>query len=208
LNLRSALAVPSFFVLHVDRHPRPAPQDRERPLRLDDRDRRRLVLVSALTVASLPAVWLVNREDDQSLRPNVAAVGAAVGDGAGSTTLVTIDPMGDVSPQFLNEPAASVAPTVPGPVAPVIGTGDGQVVGGGRAIFRRSVRDDKTCLYSGVPSGSHIVVVNAANDRSVDCWTAPRAIGEPADEVVMSAAAFAAIADPTAAPIHVDIRLR
>ena len=42
---------------------------------------------SALTIAALPAVWLVNREDDGSVRPNVAAVGPAVGDVTESTSL-------------------------------------------------------------------------------------------------------------------------
>ena len=59
---------------------------------------------------------------------------------------------------------------------------------------------------SGVPRGSHVVVVNVANGRSTDCWTALRPIDAAADEMVMSAAGFAAIADPTAAPIHVEIR--
>ena len=57
-----------------------------------------------------------------------------------------------------------------------------------------------------MPRGSHVVVVNVANGRSTDCWTALRPIDEPQDEMVMSAAGFAAIADPTAAPIHVEIR--
>jgi hypothetical protein len=203
--LRSGLAVPSFFVLPADRHRRPAPQNRERPLKFDDRDRRRLAFASALTIAALPAVWLVNREDDGSVRPNVAAVGAAVGDvHEATTTPVMIDPMGTVAPQFLGAAAAGAAPA--GPVAPAVGTGDGTVLASGTAIFRRSVRDAKTCVFSGVPSGTHVVVVNVANDRSTDCWTALRPMDAPQDEMVMSAAAFATIADPTAAPIHVEIR--
>ena len=76
----------------------------------------------------------------------------------------------------------------------------------GTAIFRRAVSDPKTCVFSGVPSGTHVIVVNVANDRSTECWTALRPIDEPLDELVMSPTAFAAIADPTAAPIHVEIR--
>lgn len=163
------------------------------------------MFASALTVAALPAVWLVNREDDASRRPNVAAVGPDVGDATGSTTPQTVDPMGDVAPRFLSA-ADSAAREPTGPVAPVIGTGEGAVLATATAIFRRSVNDAKTCLYSGVPSGSHIVVVNVANDRSVDCWTALRAMDQPQGELVLSASGFAAIADPTAAPIHVEIR--
>ena len=156
-------------------------------------------------MAALPAVWLVNRDDDASTRPNVAAVGAPVADVAESTTPATIDPMGDVAPQFLG---AAPAAAVQQPVVPVVGTGERTAVASATAIFRRAVRDTRTCLYSGVPGGSHIVVVNVANDRAVDCWTAPRSTDDPLDEVVLSAAAFAEIADPTAAPIHVEVRLR
>ena len=174
-------------------------------MKFDDRDRRRLVYASALTIAALPAVWLVNRDDESSVRPNVAAVGAAVGDVTGSTTPATVDPMGDVPPQFMQAPAVpAVAPA--GPVAPVIGAGDGTVLATGTAIFRRAITDAKTCAFSGVPAGSHVVVVNVANDRSTDCWTALRPPDRPLDEMVMSATAFAEIADPTAAPIHVEIR--
>jgi hypothetical protein len=173
-------------------------------VRLDDRDRRRLVLASALTVAALPAVWLVNQDDAATTRPNVAAVGLAPGEAGATTTAETIDPMGDVAPRFLDaQPAPAAAPT---PVAAVVGTGRGVTIATATAIFRRSVRDTRTCVFSGVPSGSHVTVVNVANDRSVDCWTTLRPIDQPQDELVMSAAAFAAIADPTTAPIHVEIR--
>jgi hypothetical protein len=118
---------------------------------------------------------------------------------------VTIDPMGTVAPRFLGA-AAPTAAAPAGPVSPAVGTGEGTVLASGTAIFRRAVSDRKTCMFSGVPSGSHIVVVNVANDRSTDCWTALRPISAPRDELVMSPTAFAAIADPTAAPIHVEIR--
>lgn len=173
-------------------------------MRLDDRDRRRLVLASALTVAALPAVWLVNRDDDATTRPNVAAVGLAPGEAAASTTAEPIDPMGEPAPRYLDggpEPAST-----PTPVAAVVGTGEGVTLATATAIFRRSVRDTRTCVFSGVPSGSHVTVVNVSNDRSVDCWTTLRPADQPQDELVMSAAAFAKIADPATAPIHVEIR--
>lgn len=172
-------------------------------MRLDDRDRRRLVWASALTVAALPAVWLVNR-DETTTRPSVAAVGLAPGEVAASTTTETIDPMGPVSPGFLG--AAATPRPAAQPPAPVVGTGAGVTLATGTAIFRRSVTDSRTCLFSGVPSGSYVTVVNVANNRSTDCWTALRAPDQPQGELVMSAGAFASIADPTTAPIHVEIR--
>lgn len=162
------------------------------------------MFASAVTVAALPAVWLVNREDAaSSTRPNVAAVGPAVGAIAPVATAPSVDPMGDVGPQFLG--SAGSAAAAPSPVVVAVGTGKGPVVATAAAIFRRSIGDRDTCVYSGVPGGSRITVVNVANNRSVACWTALRPIDEPQDELVLSAAAFSEIADLSAAPIHVEI---
>lgn len=156
-------------------------------------------------MAALPAVWLVNRDDASSTRPNVAAVGPAVDDVEAPTTAELVDPMGDVSPQFLDPVAPAPAAPAPTPVVAVIGTGKGQVLATASAIFRRSVGDRDTCIYSGVPGGSQITVVNVANNRSVTCWTALRPIDEPQDELVMSEAAYAEISSLATAPIHVEI---
>jgi hypothetical protein len=172
-------------------------------VRFDDRDRRRLVLASALTVAALPAVWLVNQSDESSTRPNVAAVGLAAEEVAEPTTAAAVDPMGDVTPQYLDGTAVVERPA---PVSPVVGTSAGHVVATTTAVFRRALTDSRTCLYSGVPSGSYITVVNVDNNRSIECWTSLRPMDQSQVELVMGAAAFAEIADPTSAPIDVEIR--
>jgi hypothetical protein len=173
-------------------------------VRFDDRDRRRLLVASALTVAALPAVWLANQGDEGSPRPNVAAVGAAVDDASRPTTHTSVDPMGTVGPQFLDGTAAPA--DRPQAVAPVVGGADGHVVATATAIFRRNVTDDHRCLFNGVPVGSRVTVVNVDNARSIQCTTVLRPMDQPQDELVMSAAAFAEIADPSAAPIDVEIR--
>ena len=95
-------------------------------MRLDRADRRRLAFASTLTVVALPAVWLVNREDDRSsaTRPNVAAVGLAADDAdadrpddAGAPP-TSVDPMGDGDPLFVDERPAAPAP---GPVSVAVG---------------------------------------------------------------------------------------
>lgn len=161
------------------------------------------MFASAVTVAALPAVWLVNRDDATSTRPNVAAVGQAVDAVDPSPTVEPVDPMGDVSPQLLVP--SGQQPAAPAPVVAAVGTGKGPVLATASAIFRRSVGDRNTCVYSGVPGGSQITVVNVANNRSVTCWTALRPIDEPQDELVMSEAAYAEISDIATAPIHVEI---
>jgi hypothetical protein len=186
--------------------PEPGAQDRERPLKLDDRDRRRLLIASALTVVALPAVWLANRDDSASPRPNVAAVGAPVADGERtSAPPSTVDPMGNVAAQYLDG-SVPASPATAGPITPAIGSADGHVVASATAIFRRSVTSNNTCFYNGVEVGSRITVVNVDNDRSMTCTTALRPMDQPQTELVMSADAFASIADPSEAPIVVQIR--
>jgi hypothetical protein len=145
----------------------------------------------------------VNQRDTGSPRPNVAAVGAAVDDAARPVTRAPVDPMGTVGPQFLDGTAAPA--DRPEAVSPVFGASDGRAVATATAIFRRKVGGG-TCLFNGVPVGSHVTVVNVDNNRSIRCTTALRPPDQPQGELVMSAAAFAEIADPSAAPIDVEIR--
>jgi hypothetical protein len=163
------------------------------------------VIASALTFVALPGIWLVNRDDEASARPNVAAVGAAVDGGSASPSIATFDPMGTAAPQYLDGSATpGASSTVPAP--PAVGTVGEQVVATARAIFRRSVRDDRTCLFNGVEPGTRVVVVNVENDLSIACYVSQRDPDQPEGELVMSARSFAEIADPTAAPIAVEIR--
>jgi hypothetical protein len=162
------------------------------------------VLASALTVAVLPAVWLVNRDEAATTRPNVAAVGLPA-EGSPSTPSVgaPVDPMGSVEPLYLSEddspdaaPSASVA----------VGSSDDRLVSTATAIYRRQVGGPGTCLFNGAGLGELVTVVNVANGRSVQCRTSPRQPGAPADELVMHPDAFRTIADLTSAPIDVEIR--
>ncbi|CAN5808500.1 hypothetical protein BH24ACT5_BH24ACT5_18950 [soil metagenome] len=176
-------------------------------MKLDDRDRGRLLLVSVATLVALPTIWLVNRNEDGagSSRPNVAAVGLDPGDGDGVVAsplaVDTADPMGAPGPIYL-EAATTVAP----PPAPevAVGTEADAMVGAASGTYRNSV-SGSTCLYNGTGYGERVTVVNVANGRSTECTTSPLA-GGVVDVVVLSASRFARIADLTAAPVHVEIR--
>jgi len=163
------------------------------------------MIASALTIVALPGIWLVNRDDDASARPNVAAVGAVVEGGAPSSTSPTFDPMGTAAPQYLDGTATPDASTTL-PIPAAVGTSGDHFVTTATAIFRRSVTNTRTCLFNGVAQGEFITVVNVDNDLSIQCFVAPRAPDQPVGELVMSAAAFAEIADPSTAPIDVEIR--
>ena len=184
------------------------PATRERTLRFDDNDRRRLVLASALTIVALPAVWLANQDaaGTGGARPNVAAVGLPAEDAgvdAGATDTGPVDPMGSVDAGYL---AGSSLPPRAEHVEIAIGTSDDTFAGSASAIYRRSVGRVDTCLYSGVEAGAHIRVVNVDNGRSVQCWTALRPPDAPAGELVMHPDTFSRIADLTSAPIDVEVR--
>ena len=172
-------------------------------MRFDDRDRRRLVLASVLTVVVLPAVWLVNQDDGGS-RPNVAAVGLAAEDAvAGTAATTSVDPMGDVDARYLD---GSPLPPPPEHVPIAVGGTDEVVVATAQAIYRQSVGRVDTCAFNGVEAGELITVVNVDNGRSIECWTARRPVDVPNGELVMHPDRFRQIADLTNAPINVEIR--
>ena len=100
--------------------------------------------------------------------------------------------MGDVGPQFLDAagaataepPARSTPVDRHAPTAHVLATAHGDLP----ALRHRP----GTCVFSGVRGGSRVIVVNVANDRSIDVHGRRCARStEPQDELVMSAAAFA-----------------
>jgi hypothetical protein len=176
-------------------------------VRLDRADRRRLAFASTLTVAALPAVWLVNRDDTRSstTRPNVAAVGLAAEDGsAGQPDGIAppparVDPMGDGDPLFVDEQSAVPAPRR-GSVA--VGSAD-EVVATALATHSRSVGPGDTCPYNGLPAGTSVRVVNPANGRSIECVTSPSDRDEA--ELVLHPDRFVLLASLITAPVRVEI---
>jgi hypothetical protein len=184
----------------------------EQTLRLDDRDRGRILLATVITLIALPTIWLVNRAEDGpgSSRPNVAAAGLAPGEADATVAAASpaasptgaerrFDLMGDGAVYLDTRQAASVPPP-----EVAIGTSPDTRIGVGKATYRRDVRWGR-CLYNGVQSGRTITVVNVANGRSVDC-TAEYLSGGESGMVVLPTGAFQEIADLVAAPVHVEIR--
>ena len=171
-------------------------------MRFDDRDRRRLGFATVLTIAALPAVWLVNR-DDPATGPNVAAVGLAAEGGAPTTTIEPIDPMGEVQAKYL-EGGSTTPPPVQVPIA--VGSSDSRVVATGHAVFRRSVGDPTVCLFSGIAPGETVTVVNVDNGRSTECRTRSQQPDAPVGELVMHPDRFIQIADLMSAPVDIEVR--
>ena len=61
------------------------------------------------------------------------------------------------------------------------------------------------CIARGAPLGLFVTIVNLDNSRSTTCIAA-FTLGENAADVVMHPDRFAAIGDPTDAPINVEYR--
>lgn len=165
----------------------------------------RVVLASAVTLAALPALWLVNR-NDETAAPAVAAVGLDT-DSAPATAASTTMPdvMGSLPPRFLTGTNGSRPQQANAPVA--VGQEDGSRVGTGTATYRRDVAGPGLCLSDAVEAGLQVTVINIDNGRSILCTTQPR--NDPTalpDEVVLLTTDFAQLADLTDAPINIEIR--
>lgn len=163
-----------------------------------------MVLASVVTLAALPALWLVNREDETTA-PNVAAVGLDT-DSAPATAASTTMPdvMGSLPPRFLTGTNGTRPQQTNALVA--VGQEDGSRVGG-TATYRRDVAGPGLCLSDAVEAGLQVTVINIDNGRSILCTTQPR--NDPtalADEVVLLPTDFAQLADLTDAPINIEIR--
>ncbi|HYN34463.1 MAG TPA: hypothetical protein VES40_17695 [Ilumatobacteraceae bacterium] len=158
-------------------------------------DRRRILLASALTLVAMPALWWAN----QPGAPNVATAGIVVVDR--SPTAPTAG-TGDVAPVFLDGPAgqvgaglAEIAVPEPPAIASITTT----------ATFRSTLGSPTACMVPGIGGGQQVTVVNLDNNRSVTC-TAILAPSTAANQLVMASELFAELADPTDAPIPVEIR--
>ena len=104
-------------------------------------DRRRLVLASIFTVAALPALWIINRDDAGSAAPAFGAAGVPqVGaNQAPSTSAYTPD-----APIFLNGPPSGADPAV---VDIIIPPGPTATEATGRASFRRYAGPQQAAVH-------------------------------------------------------------
>jgi hypothetical protein len=162
-----------------------------------------MVVASVITLVALPTIWLANRSEDSSTRPNVAAVGLDPGqaDGEGGADEAP-DLLGTSGAAYL-EPVSVTADA--DPVEIHVGTTPDDPVATARASYRRTSVIFDTCEFNGLPSGQQVTVVNVANGRSTTC-TIVHEEGLGDNELLLSQGRFQRIAELVAAPIHVEIR--
>ena len=116
--------------------------------------------------------------------------------------MATADETPDDSPVFLDGPSNDAGDRPPEIAVPVAPTGDRITT---KATFRSNVGSRTGCSIPGILNGATITVVNLDNNRSVTCTTVV-ALNGSAPELVMHPDLFSQIADPTDAPIPVEIR--
>ncbi|MEP7046716.1 MAG: hypothetical protein ABI949_08560 [Ilumatobacteraceae bacterium] len=163
-------------------------------------DRRRLALASIFTVAALPALWIINRDDAGSAAPAIGAAGVPqVGaNHAPSTSAYSPNP-----PIFLNGPVNGADPAV---VDIIISPGPSATEAKGNASFRRYADPSKhPCTTALAPWGSTLTVTNTDNGQTTTCLNA---ISTPLPEgvdIVLHTDLFTLISDLADAPVPVRI---
>jgi hypothetical protein len=163
-------------------------------------DRRRLVLASIFTVAALPALWAIDRNDPHSAAPRVGAAGVALvgADNAPPTSAYTPDP-----PIFLDGPSSGAGPAV---VDIVIPRGPSATEATGRASFRRFADGTtRPCTTSLAPWGKMLTVTNTNNGQTTTCVNSVSTPLPAGVDLVIHTDIFTSISDLADAPIPVRI---
>ncbi len=163
-------------------------------------DRRRLVLASIFTVAALPALWMINRNDAHSAAPKLGAAGVPrVGaDTAPPTSAYTPDP-----PIFLDGPTSGAGPAVVDIVIPRAPTA---TEASGRASFRRFAdATNRPCSTALAPWGKLLTVTNTNNGQTTTCLNSVSTPLPAGVDLVIHTDIFTSISDLADAPIPVRI---
>ena len=163
-------------------------------------DRRRLALASIFTVAALPALWVINRNDAGSAAPALGAAGVPqVGaNQAPSTSAYAPDP-----PIFLNGPPSGADPAV---VDIIIPPGPTATEAKGRASFRRYADPSKhPCTTALAPWGSVLTVTNTDNGQTTTCTNSVSTPLPAGVDIVLHTDLFTMISDLADAPVPVRI---
>ncbi len=163
-------------------------------------DRRRLALASIFTVAALPALWIINRNDPDSAAPSLGAAGVPrVGaDEAPTTSAYTPNP-----PIFLNGPASGADPAV---VDIIIPPGPTATEAKGKASFRRYADATKRpCSTALAPWGTTLTVTNTDNGQVTTCVNSSSTPLPAGVDIVLHTDLFTLISDLADAPVPVRI---
>ena len=173
----------------------------------EDTDRRRSLLLGVLTLLALPAIYLYSQTSTStdSSNDNIAAEAAPATDGEPPVTdngtnrpPITVS---EAAPIFLDGPVGDVNPGVNEiaiPSRPAIAPLELS------ASYRRTVAGGRSCLVRGLTGGLTVSIKNLDNGRSITCVTRTAPFNQVAG-VVLHTDTFSILADPTEAPITVEL---
>ena len=157
---------------------------------------RRIALAAAITVIAIPLALLFGGNDESETNTSQATITSE----APTTTRATEDPLGDPGLAQFNRTV-----TTPPTGGAVIAVPDSNTAFRGTASFDYTIEANDLCFARGAPLGLFVTIVNLDNSRSTTCIAA-FTLDENAADIVMHPNRFAAIGDPTDAPITVEYR--
>ncbi len=157
---------------------------------------RRIALAAAITVIAIPLALLFGGNDESETNTPQATITSE----APTTTRATEDPLGDPGLAQFNRTV-----TTPPTGGAVIAVPDSNSAFRGTASFDYTIEANDLCFARGAPLGLFVTIVNLDNSRSTTCIAA-FTLDENAADIVMHPDRFAAIGDPTDAPITVEYR--
>jgi hypothetical protein len=164
---------------------------------VDASDRRRVLVVAALTVVTLPALWLVGHDRTP------AGTGTATAAAPASTSSATGNAFGSLAPIFVDGPETPPKPAINEIVVPAESAG-GYILG--TATFKAVVgKAPGVCGAPHAPFGATVTVINRDNDRFVTCQNRAATPLAPGVEVLLNAEQFAMIAQLTDSPVPVRV---
>lgn len=174
----------------------------------EDTDRRRTLLLGVLTLISLPVIYLYSRPDTSADTSDGADPSAEVVPGADNAPPITDNgsnrppiTVSDADPIFLDGPVGDVNPgvnkiAIPSrPSVPPLELS---------ASYRSTVPGIRLCLVRGLTTGLTVSIKNLDNGRSITCVTSTAPFTQ-VEDVVLHSDAFALLADPTEAPIKIEL---
>ena len=174
----------------------------------EDTDRRRTLLLGVLTLIALPAIYLYSQSDttadtsgeaDSSAEVVPATDGAPpITDNGANRPPITVS---EADPIFLDGPVGDVNPGVNEiaiPARPAIPSLELS------ASYRSTVAGLRTCLVRGVTTGLTVSIKNLDNGRSITCVTTTAPFTQ-VEDVVLHSETFSLLADPTEAPISIEL---
>jgi hypothetical protein len=158
-------------------------------------DRRRLVLAAALTVAAVPALWILDRDDaaDDGATTTVPAAGALPSTSAEPPVPVFLD---------------NTTPVVPPAVIDIaVPDGPSSREARGNATFKRyiDIPVARPCTTKLAPTGVELTVTNIDNGLSTTCTNTRSVSVPPGADIAIDTQVYILIAELVEAPVPVRL---